>query len=75
MSQIRDFLLKRFPNNTVASDHFGELLSDYQRSGLAPPNMVREVISGDERGLWAHIWEAMLYGICAASALNSDMTR
>jgi hypothetical protein len=60
MSWISDALEKRFPNNTVAPGHFGELLAVYEASGLAPPNMRQEVTAG-ERGLRAHIWEAMLY--------------
>jgi type I restriction enzyme S subunit len=57
---ISEVLEKRFPNNTVAPAHFGGLLAAYEASGLAPPNMRQEVIAG-ERGLRAHIWEAMLY--------------
>jgi hypothetical protein len=60
MSQIRDFLEQRFPGPPLTT-HYDELLSEYQRSGLAPPNMVRQVTSGDDGSLWAHIWEAMLY--------------
>jgi hypothetical protein len=59
MSWISDVLEKRFPNNTVAPSHFGELLGAYEASDLAPPNLKQEVSSG-ERGLRAHIWEAML---------------
>jgi hypothetical protein len=60
MAWISEVLEKRFPNNTVAPGHFGELLAAYEASGLAPPNLRQEVSSG-ERGLRAHIWEAMLY--------------
>jgi hypothetical protein len=60
MSRISDALEKRFPNNAVAPGHFGELLAAYEASGLAPPHMRQEVAAG-ERGLRAHIWEAMLY--------------
>jgi len=57
---VTDALQKRFPNNATAQAHWGELLTTYQASGLAPPNMPQEVAAG-ERGLRAHIWEAMLY--------------
>ena len=60
MSWISEVLERRFPNNTVALTHFGELLAAYEASGLAPPNFRQEVSSG-ERGLRAHIWESMLY--------------
>lgn len=60
MSWISEALEKRFLDNTVAPAHFGELLTAYEASGLAPPNMRQEVTAG-ERGLRAHIWEAMLY--------------
>ncbi len=60
MSWIPTALDKRFPNNTIAPAHFGKLLAAYEASGLAPPNMRQEVAAG-ERGLRAHIWEAMLY--------------
>ena len=60
MSWISEVLEKRFPNNAVAPAHFGELLVAYEASRLAPPNFRQEVSSG-ERGLRAHIWEAMLY--------------
>ena len=60
MTWISKALAERFPNNAVAPAHFGELLAEYESSGLAPPNMRQEVEAG-ERGLRAHIWEAMLY--------------
>jgi hypothetical protein len=60
MTWISEALERRFPNNTVAPEHFGELLAEYEASCLAPPNMRPEVEAG-ERGLRAHIWEAMLY--------------
>jgi type I restriction enzyme S subunit len=60
MSWISEALEQRFPNNTIAPAHFGDLLAAYEASGLAPPNMRQEVTAG-ERGLRAHIWEAMLY--------------
>jgi hypothetical protein len=60
MSWISQVLEERFPNNTVAPAHFSELLAAYEASGLAPPNF-RQEVRGGERGLRAHIWEAMLY--------------
>jgi hypothetical protein len=60
MTWISEVLEKRFPNNPVAPRHFGDLLAEYEASGLAPPNMRQEVEAG-ERGLRAHTWEAMLY--------------
>ena len=60
LTWISEALERRFPNNTVAPAHFGELLGAYEASGLAPPNIRQEVTAG-ERGLRAHIWEAMLY--------------
>ncbi|MGA3303553.1 MAG: hypothetical protein ABSC72_09735 [Methylovirgula sp.] len=60
MTWITEVLERRFPDNAVAPKHFGELLTAYETSGLAPPNLRQEVSSG-ERGLRAHIWEAMLY--------------
>jgi hypothetical protein len=60
MTWISEVLDIRFPNHSVAPKHFGGLLTDYEASGLAPPNMRQEIEAG-ERGLRAHIWEAMLY--------------
>jgi hypothetical protein len=60
MAWISEVLEKRFRHNTIAPGHFGELLAAYEASGLSPPNMRQEVSSG-ERGLRAHIWEAMLH--------------
>jgi hypothetical protein len=60
MTWISEALERRFPNNTVAPPHFEKLLSEYEGSDLAPPNMQQEVRAG-ERGLRAHIWEAMLF--------------
>jgi len=58
---IADFLERRFPQNQIAPSHFGQLLSTYQCSGLAPPNLVQEVIGGGDGKFWSHIWETMLY--------------
>jgi hypothetical protein len=59
MSPITDFLRQRFPDPEL-SDHYIELIREYLESGLAPPNIAAEITVGD-RGLYAHIWEAMLY--------------
>ncbi len=61
MSRITEFLSGRFPQNDDYADHLGELLSAYENSELAPPNLVSEVASGGDGKLWAHVWEAMLY--------------
>jgi hypothetical protein len=54
-------LRARFPNNNVALIHFGDLLTEYADSGVAPPHLVAEVETADENKLWSYIWEAMLY--------------
>ncbi len=59
MSRIAEYLFGRFPE--TYAHHLVELLSAYLDSGLAPPNLVPEVASGDDDKLWAHVWEAMLY--------------
>lgn len=51
----------RFPNNNVAQNHFGELLTEYADSGVGPPHLVAEIETADENKLWSYIWEAMLY--------------
>lgn len=61
MSRLANFLACRFPENGVAPGYFSDLLSTYGDSGLAPPNLVGEVTSGDDGKLWAHVWEALLY--------------
>jgi hypothetical protein len=61
MSLITKFLARRFPQNDDYAQHLGKLLSTYEDSGLAPPNLVSEVVSGCDGKLWAHVWEAMLY--------------
>jgi hypothetical protein len=54
-------LQRRFPNNTVAPEHYGVLLAQYAASGLSPPHLVAEIETGDEGKLWSYMWEAMLY--------------
>jgi hypothetical protein len=61
MSRITDFLAQRFPENRIAQGHYGELLSTYESSGLAPPNLVEALTSSDDGKFWAHVWEAILY--------------
>ncbi len=65
--RIMAALLKRFPDNGVAPDHFGELLDEYTKSGLSPPHLVAEIETADEQKLWSYVWEAMLYRfLCSA---------
>jgi hypothetical protein len=59
MLRMADYLRQRFTNSDLA-DHYAALLTEYWDSGLAPPNMLTEITGGD-RGLYAHIWESMLY--------------
>ncbi|WP_425158362.1 hypothetical protein [Candidatus Binatus sp.] len=59
MLRTNEHLLERFPENYAR--HLVELLSAYQDSGLAPPNLESEVAPGDDGKLWGHVWEAMLY--------------
>jgi type I restriction enzyme S subunit len=59
MPTITDFLRDRFPDPEF-SQHYICLIGEYLASGLAPPNISTEITVGD-RGLYAHIWEAMLY--------------
>ena len=61
MSRIRDFVTERFPQRLVR--HYNDLLSKYADSGLAPPNLVGEITSGDEGKLLAHVWEALYIAI------------
>jgi hypothetical protein len=59
MPKIREFLRARFPDPELSS-HYIDLLGEYLDSGLAPPNVKAEIVTGD-RGFFAHVWEAMLY--------------
>jgi hypothetical protein len=59
--RIAAALHKQFPNNIVAPNHFGDLLTQYAESGLSPPHLVAEIETSDEGKLWSYIWEAMLY--------------
>jgi hypothetical protein len=67
-------LLKRFPNNNVAPDHFGDLLDEYAKSGLSPPHLVAEIETTDEQKLWSYIWEAMLYRFLSTSGYTPANT-
>ncbi len=59
--RIAAALQKRFPNNNVAPNHFGELLTQYAESGMSPPHLVGEIETVEEGKLWSYIWEAILY--------------
>jgi type I restriction enzyme S subunit len=59
MPTIPEFLRARFPDPQF-SNHYIDLFGEYLDSGLAPPNVEAEIMTGD-RGLYAHVWEAMLY--------------
>jgi hypothetical protein len=59
VSQIKEFLCKQFPESYA--HHLEELLSEFNKSGLASPHLASEVQSGDDGKLWARVWEAMLY--------------
>jgi hypothetical protein len=61
MSQIADFLARRFAQQSEWASHFAVLLCAYERSGLADPHLVTEVTSCDDGKLCARVWEAMLY--------------
>jgi hypothetical protein len=61
MPRIAEYLMRRFQDNKTARDHFGDLLSAYEASGLAPPNLAGEIASGEDGKLYAHLWEAMIY--------------
>jgi hypothetical protein len=61
MSRLANFLACRFPENGVAPGYFSDLLSTYGDSGLAPPNLMQEVTSGDDGKFWPYVWEALLY--------------
>ncbi len=59
--RIASALERRFPNNKVAPNHYGCLLAEYVESGLAPPNAIEELETGDEQKFWSLAWESMLY--------------
>jgi hypothetical protein len=61
MSWIIQVLQTKFADNTVAQTHYGDLLSAYEASGLAPPNLEKEIRAGGNRGFWTHVWEAILF--------------
>jgi hypothetical protein len=50
-----DILERHFPSNRVAMAHFTELLSAYESSKLAPPNLTHEMKTGGDREFWSHI--------------------
>jgi hypothetical protein len=55
MSRITEFLASRFPGNDYYAHHLAELLSSYEKSGLASPHLVKEVVSGEDGKLWARV--------------------
>jgi type I restriction enzyme S subunit len=59
--RISAVLSHRFPGNSIAQSHFGQLLIEYVEANIGPPHLVRELESRDEGKLWSCIWEAMLY--------------
>jgi hypothetical protein len=59
MPTIPEFLRGLFPDPEFSS-HYIDLLGEYLDSGSAPPHVETEIMTGD-RGLYAHVWEAMLY--------------
>jgi hypothetical protein len=61
MSPIKEFVVERFPGNDYYADHIATLLSSYEKSGLASPHLIEEVVSGEDGKLWARVWEAMIY--------------
>lgn len=59
-----DILLQGRPASREVRGHWEGLLYDYERSGLAPPHLRKEVsqgCAGELQKLWACLWEAMLY--------------
>jgi hypothetical protein len=46
MSEIKRFLVTHFSGNNDYAEHLGQLLDEYQGSGLAPPHLVSEITSG-----------------------------
>jgi hypothetical protein len=60
-SRIAVVLDGRFPNNKIASSHFGQLLAEYVEADIGPPHFVDELETGEEGKLWSCVWEAMLY--------------
>jgi hypothetical protein len=61
MKKIEEFLRRRFPQGPVAQSHYSDLLRAFMDSGLAPPNLAQDVLSGNDGQLSVHLWEAMLY--------------
>src|SRR5216684_2767111 len=59
MSGFTDFLVQRYPPGYAC--HLGELLDAYESSGSASPNFKADVLSSDDDGFLARVWEAMLY--------------
>jgi hypothetical protein len=43
------------------TDHYVQLLSEHEQSGLAPPHFLSELQTGETVKFWAAVWEAMLF--------------
>jgi hypothetical protein len=54
-------LTRRLPESPTGRPHWEGLLLQYGDSGLAPPHLLAEIISGDDHKFWTNVWEAMLY--------------
>jgi len=61
MKNIMNILQQRYPNNSHAVEHFGNLLINYYKSELAPPHMISELETKNDGKFWSHIWEALLF--------------
>jgi type I restriction enzyme S subunit len=59
--RISTVLARRFQNNRIAQDYFGDLLREYAASGAGSTNVVNELETDDEGKLWSRVWEAMLF--------------
>lgn len=59
--KIFDALRANYDFPELLLKHYNELLSSYVKSGMAPPNLQRELETGKKSKLFAHVWEAMLY--------------
>jgi hypothetical protein len=69
MPTILEILGAVFPDPEF-SNHYIELFGEYLDSGLAPPHVATEIITGD-RGLYAHVWRQCFIGIFGHSVSDS----
>lgn len=60
MNQVQSIVNARYPENVNASQHFGELLLEYEESGFAPPHLIDAISCREEEKFWSHVWEAIL---------------